>query len=121
MRAGLLGIRFLTLRRLLRAYGHLSVCVSAPTADAVRVEEVIRAVRSGSRFAVHSTCLVEALTAEAMLRRRGCQCALRIGMRVTEGGASRLLAHAWIERDGTVLFGDTDDLAEYVPFPANAL
>jgi hypothetical protein len=49
-------------------------------------------------------CLVQALAAEAILKRAGYTCELKIG--ATKNGPHELLAHAWLERDGKVFIGD---------------
>ena len=48
-------------------------------------------------------CLVQALAAEALLIRAGYACELKIGAAKT--GTDELTAHAWVERDGTILVG----------------
>jgi hypothetical protein len=79
------------------------------------VGEIARAIRgSARRLPFAMTCLVEALAAEAMLRRRGYACILRLGVRSREGtGSVAFHAHAWLEYDRTVVIGDAPDLADY--------
>ena len=62
------------------------------------------------------TCLTEALTAQCLLRRRGADAALRIGVaRATDAGAP-LTAHAWLEQAGRIIMGgETAD--GYEPLP----
>jgi len=79
------------------------------TAEATRIVWAVRA--AGSRMPGR-TCLVEALTADAMLRRHGYAPALKIGVR--RGSLVSLDAHAWVECEGTVVIGETATLAEYV-------
>ena len=50
-----------------------------------------------------STCLTEALTTAALLRRRGCAARVAIGVRPPEG--DRLTAHAWVESGEAIVFG----------------
>jgi hypothetical protein len=46
-----------------------------------------------------------------MLRRRGCACDVRFGVRRADRHA--LAAHAWVEYQGSVVYGSFDCLAEY--------
>lgn len=59
------------------------------------------------------SCLVRAVAAEAMLRRRGIASDLRFGVRNDRNKADPFSAHAWLERDGLVLIGGLDDLSEF--------
>ena len=49
-------------------------------------------------------CLVQALAAQSILARAGYTCELQIG--AAKNGPRKLLAHAWVERNGEVLIGD---------------
>jgi hypothetical protein len=59
------------------------------------------------------TCLVRALAAESMLRRRGIASDLRFGVRNEGDGADPFSAHAWLECDGLAVMGGLDDLSDY--------
>lgn len=61
------------------------------------------------------TCLPRALTAHALLARRGIRTSLQIGVARVPG--SPLEAHAWIERDGLVVLGELPDLSRFVKMP----
>ena len=63
----------------------------------------------GKRFG-RPTCLAEAAVAYTMLRRRGFEPRLRIGVR---RGESVLEAHAWVECDGTVVMGELPEMTGY--------
>ncbi len=78
-----------------------------------RVAWAVRAV--ASRLPGRTSCLIEALAAEAMLRRRGYECQLRLGVPPADG-AKRFAAHAWIENEGHVVVGDVDNLHDYATF-----
>jgi hypothetical protein len=71
------------------------------------------AVAAAGRRIPWSTCLVEALAADYLLRRAGFAPELRIGMR---RGASvvPLEAHAWVMCGGQVLIGNDQALDQYV-------
>jgi hypothetical protein len=62
------------------------------------------------RFPVRMTCLVQAIAADAMLRRRGCHPSLRIGVAPASGAIE---AHAWVECAGKVIVGEVENLARY--------
>ena len=68
------------------------------------------------------TCLVQAIALQTLLAEHGDIAILRIGVRreVSDGSAPRLLAHAWLERDGRVLIGHMPDLASYAALSAPA-
>ncbi len=57
------------------------------------------------------SCLRQALTGLYFFSRAGMRVSLRIGVRKGMGDA--VLAHAWIERDGKVLLGGTDNLLNH--------
>ncbi len=66
------------------------------------------------RLPFGTTCLVDALAADAMLRRRGIDCTVRFGVRAPRG-SGRLEAHAWLEHDGEAVLGRLEDRAGYAP------
>ena len=105
--AGLRTMPLGTLRRLLDAYSRRRpASVESPAAIAWAVQAAARRV-PGTR-----TCLLEALAADAMLRRRSYRSELRFGVRSKDAGSS-LDGHAWVECDGRVVVGDVDDLDAY--------
>lgn len=62
------------------------------------------AVRTATHLVpIGRTCLTEALTAQHLLRRRGCDATLRFG--VAKPAADALSAHAWLEAAGRILIG----------------
>jgi hypothetical protein len=64
-----------------------------------------------------NTCLVQALAAQAMLRRRGYASELRIGVS-GRGPTGAIKAHAWVECDGRVVLGQLEDLNSYAVLTA---
>ena len=112
VRVGLWLLPFRTLRRLLERYA------GRPGADdgssIERVRDVVRVVTAvARRWPGATTCLVDALAADAMLRRRGYASQLCFGVRPPGSGAKRLEGHAWIEHRGTVVLGELDRLGDY--------
>jgi hypothetical protein len=71
-----------------------------------------RAVTIASRYA-HASCLVQALTAVALLRRMHQPACLRIG--VSKGQQGDLRAHAWVESHGSIVIGNLADLSRFTP------
>ena len=65
---------------------------------------VLRAVTAAKRAVPGSNCLSEALTSWVLLSRGGHDPLLRIGVST----AGKFAAHAWVECDGVVFFGDAD-------------
>jgi hypothetical protein len=60
-----------------------------------------------------ATCLTRSLLLEWMLRRRGVDSQLRIGVRLTRGS---LDAHAWVECDGVPVNDKPDVASHFAPF-----
>jgi hypothetical protein len=110
---GLKLLPFATVRRLLNRY----IGVFSVTHDA-EDDRAIWAVRSVSRrMPIRTTCLIEALTADAMLRRRGYECKLCLGVMPPGTTSESLTAHAWVERQGTVVLGEIENLKDYAVLP----
>lgn len=64
-----------------------------------------------SEFVPRSTCLVQALAAEALLAGAGLPAELRIGV---ARDSSAFEAHAWVESRGTIVVGD-GELERFTP------
>jgi hypothetical protein len=77
-------------------------------------ERAARLVEGVSRlYPFNLTCLKKSLVLLWMFRRRGLPAGFRIGVRKIDG---ELEAHAWIERQGSVLF-DENTSSQFVPMP----
>jgi len=82
-------------------------------ADKVSVEKVIWAVEMAGRYMPRArTCLTQALTAQALLARRGHPTILHIGVLTT--AREEFQAHAWLESEGEVVIG-SHELERYTP------
>lgn len=113
VRLGVALLPFSALRVLLDRYARAGSPIP-PDAAAPGVSRFTWAVAAAaSRFPVRMSCLVQALAADAMLRRRGVSCRLRIGVHPRSTGSGALKAHAWIEHEGAVVLGALEDLREY--------
>lgn len=72
------------------------------------------AVRAVSRFVPRSSCLVRAIVTERLLTRYDHPSRFRIG--VSKEGPE-LVAHAWVESNGTIIVGNVEDLSRFQPLP----
>ncbi len=85
-----------------------------PSLSPEDIRDVVQAVHAAARHSPFpSTCLVRSLVLQWLLRRRGMGTELRIGVRL-DGG--RLAAHAWLEREGTVISDRPEAIGGFVPF-----
>jgi hypothetical protein len=114
-----LGMRLLPFQRLRRVLTKVSrrpgtpPAVPAPNSEA----QVVWAITAAGRLLPGtSTCLARALTALVLLERRGDRADLRIGVARVDAGP--LEAHAWLEKNGSVILGELPDLARFLPMPA---
>jgi hypothetical protein len=96
---------------------HPTETTGAPTdAEERRLMAAVEAV--SRRLLPTRPCLTQALTARLLLGRRGARpTELRIG--VAPGSDGQIKAHAWLERDGTVLTGGRASPAVYVPLTSS--
>jgi hypothetical protein len=65
---------------------------------------IAAAVESAARWVPGAHCLPQALAAQRLLARQGTPASLRVGVRRNEDGAFG--AHAWLEHEGQVVFGE---------------
>jgi Transglutaminase-like superfamily len=72
-------------------------------------------LRAGGRLPWNSSCLVFALAAQMMLRRRHLPSALQLGVRA--GAATQLSAHAWLKCGDIDVVG-VETAAEFTPIAA---
>lgn len=82
------------------------------------LDDVVWAVNSACRYIPKATCLVRALAARDVLEHSGLAAEVRIGVARDERG--NVEAHAWLERQGLVVLGATDDANRFVPLPLPA-
>jgi hypothetical protein len=85
------------------------------TADGVTADRIAWAVAVTAARIPAASCLTQALAGREMLRRRGLESEIRVG--VTLAGGFR--AHAWLIREGQVLLGgaQTGEYAELGRLP----
>lgn len=107
-RMGTALLSFPALRQALDFYVRRTATKQTGSAHCARIAWAVSAV--ARRLPSITTCLVESLAADAMLRRRDYACEIRFGVRAGRGS---LTAHAWVEHQGVVIFGAGDDAGEY--------
>ncbi len=96
-------VHFRTLNNWLRRYGDHRRA-DGHSQDPAAIGRIVWAVRQAASAAPWGrTCLTEALTAEAMLRRAGYDPTLHYG--VATERADGFAAHAWLEHDGVEILG----------------
>lgn len=80
--------------------------------DWAKIISIVRSVKAVSRFVPRATCLTQALAASLLIRRSGQRSNLKIG--VAKDDKSRLIAHAWLEKDGRIILGKHPDQGRFV-------
>jgi hypothetical protein len=108
-----IALRFLPYRFLERMNQVRVTARSSGTPAAAVPGKIGWAVQAVSRrLPGKNACLVQALTAQAMLRRRGYPSDLRIGVAGRDPDGA-IKAHAWVEYQGSVIVGEIADLSSY--------
>ena len=79
------------------------------------VYKVVWAVSAAARRVPQATCLTQALATQIMLGRRGHRTTLQLGVMKSETG--KMDAHAWLEREGKVLIGLSDNFDQLTRLP----
>lgn len=82
---------------------------------ALEMRSILGLLRRASRWCpVGSTCLTRALAGQYLLRRAGIDSRLCIG--VMRDGGKQFQAHAWLERDGKIILGGTEEeIRQWIP------
>ena len=108
VRLGLWLMPFRMIQRVCAYFGRPSGRVSA-----AGTREIVWAVRLASRYVPRATCLVQALAAQILLGRHGHAGQVHIGVALDEKRGFR--AHAWVESQGEILIGGSEELDGYTP------
>jgi hypothetical protein len=110
VRASIVLLRFTTLRGAVSRYVRIfGTRTSERRVNPARVAWAVKAVTR--RLPFRTSCLVEGVVADAVLRRRGAAAVLRLGVRRPD--RVPLEAHAWVECEGEVVIGGVDRLTDY--------
>jgi hypothetical protein len=114
---GLRTISFAALRRSLDGY-----CHRACTTSSDPLARIGWAVQAASRqIPGGRTCLLEALAADVMLRRRGYEPLLQLGVRRQNDRTQPITGHAWVVCNNCIVVGTVADLADYTALSAPAI
>jgi hypothetical protein len=87
----------------LRTFQRMAVSLRCRSNETLSAQRIASAVRSAARFVPRSTCLVQALTAQALLIRHGYRPRLTIG--ISKNECEGFGAHAWVTCEDEVLIG----------------
>lgn len=110
---GLQLLRFSALRALVDRLSRPTRACDVTAEDRARLAtQVSWAITAAARLPFLRTCLVRAMGAELMLRRRGIDARFQVGAKRPRAGRP-LEAHAWIELDGQTIVGHLPNHAEY--------
>jgi hypothetical protein len=113
VRVGLKTLSFAALRRTLDVCSRRRALHSHGS-----VSSIAAAVeRASRRVPGRRTCLVDALTADVMLRRRGYAPTVHLGVRKQRDRLPPLIGHAWVVCNGQVVIGSVAELSDYAVMP----
>jgi len=110
---GLRVLSFQTMQRLLIGPRHKAA--RGHSADQPSADHIAWAIRVASRYVPAATCLPQALAVRTLYKQQGYSARLHIGVAKGEGG--QLEAHAWVESQGRIVVGNSQDLSRYTPLP----
>lgn len=111
--AGLRVVDLAAVRRVLDRYAAMRRLTDTPLDHTSTIDAVRWAVTAVARRFPPATCLVQALAADVMLRRRGASTELRIGVRRPRGPGAVFESHAWVTCNEAVAIGAVDDLPDF--------
>jgi hypothetical protein len=108
-----LGLWLMPFRTIQRVCAYLGRPSRSRRGSAAGTREIVWAVRLASRYVPRATCLVQALAAQILLGRHGQAGQVHIGVALDAERGFR--AHAWVESEGEVLIGGSEELDGYAP------
>jgi len=76
-----------------------------PVKPIATVDRISRSVTRASRLVPGAKCLAQSMAGQILLARHGIPSQLKVG--VARKGSDQLRAHAWLEQDGHVVFGES--------------
>ena len=106
MRASILTLSF---KRITRSLAHYPGQETPPVLDPEQLTIAGAIGKAVERAAAHtlweSACLVQALTAQKMLKKRGIPGVFYLGAAKAKEGEDKMQAHAWLQCDSIILTG----------------
>jgi hypothetical protein len=108
-----LGLWVAPFRIIQRVSGYLRRASRNSRGSTAGVREIVWAVRLASRYVPRATCLTQALATQILLGRNGHAGEVHIGVALDPKLGFR--AHAWVESQGEVLIGGSEELDGYSP------
>jgi len=114
VKAGLYLLPFECLRDWLARLGE----PAGKSLDSEEVRQITEAISRLGRFLVplRINCLPQALVGNLLLRRKGFDVQLKIG--VLKNSRDQLAAHAWLEYQDQIILGDLRNLGQFTSFPS---
>jgi hypothetical protein len=110
VRLGLWVLPFRIVQRVCVRWGRAS---RSGRGSAAGVREIAWAVRLAGRYVPLATCLTQALATQILLGRNGHAGEVHIGVALDPKLGFR--AHAWVESQGEVLVGGSEEIDDYSP------
>ncbi len=80
---------------------------------------ICRAIDRGARIIPGTSCLIRAFAAADMLKKRGYNTRLHIG--INRKVPDTVEIHAWLSMDGEIVMGKLPELADFQEFPLNQM
>lgn len=74
-------------------------------------------ITAGKKYIPYTTCLSRALATYTLLKKKGYQAELQIG--ITRDNSREFAAHAWLTYEDEIVLGYRDDLENYQKLPLN--
>jgi hypothetical protein len=103
-----IGVRMLPFRRVRRVLAWFGAAARRPSSIEHVDARAVLAVRAVAARLPGGTCLTDALVAQCLLARYGCETTLCFGVTRIPPAGRRFDAHAWLERDGATVIGARD-------------
>ena len=87
-------------------------CLASRALSDPSPQRIVRTIELSSRYLRGgASCLVQAIAAQFLLKIKGCQSQMWIGVARQSDG--QIGAHAWLESHGKIILGNRSDLHEY--------